>query len=293
MTSPRLAYAVVTPARNEAPNISRLAESLAAQTHRPQKWIVVDDRSTDDTRLLVRTLAAEHRWIGVVETESALELDRGGRTVGAFASGLEALDPTPEVIVKLDADVSFEPEYFARLLRRFEDDPKLGIASGTAFELEDGEWREQFMTGDNVWGAARAYRRECLEQVSPLELHIGWDGVDTLKAQTRGWRTATLHDLPFRHHRLEGRVHASRRRYWAEQGEMAYFMGYRPSYLLLRALRRLVGEPTALAMVPAYVRSVLCRAPRCSDQDVRRQLRRRQRLRNVPLRMLETAGRRS
>ena len=31
-------------------------------------------------------------------------------------------------------------------------------------------------------GRCRAYRRACLEQISPLEEHMGWDGIDVLKA---------------------------------------------------------------------------------------------------------------
>ena len=291
MTRPRLSYAVVTPARNEVANLRRLAASLAAQTHRPERWIVVDDGSTDDTRMLVQGLAAAGEKIRLFEARPDETLDRGGRTVDVFAAGVDLLQPRPDVIVKLDADISLDPGYFAELLRRFEDDPRLGIAGGSAFELENGEWREQFMTGDNVWGAARAYRRECLGQIEPLERHTGWDGVDTLKAHACGWRTATFRDLRFRHHRLEGGRHASRWSYWAEQGRMAYFMGYRPSYLLLRALRRLVGEPAALGMVPAYVSSACRRATRCSDPVVVSELRGRQQLRKLPLRLLESLGR--
>ena len=39
-------------------------------------------------------------------------------------------DP-PDVVVNVDADVSFEPDYFERLLDAFAADPALGIASGS------------------------------------------------------------------------------------------------------------------------------------------------------------------
>ena len=92
-------------------------------------------------------------------------------------------------MVKLDADISFANDYFERLLASFDDDPRLGIASGTCFEQRDGEWCERHVTADHVWGACRAYRAACLEQVSPLEERMGWDGIDVLKANARGWRT--------------------------------------------------------------------------------------------------------
>ena len=44
-----LRYSVVTPARNEATNLRRLADSMAAQTMRPHEWLIVDNGSLDAT----------------------------------------------------------------------------------------------------------------------------------------------------------------------------------------------------------------------------------------------------
>ena len=99
------------------------------------------------------------------------------------------------------------PATSTHLLHRFVYDPSLGIASGACLELSSGRWRARHVTGDHVWGASRAYRAECLADVSPLEERVGWDGIDVFKATARGWRTATFPDLAFRHHRPEGRRH--------------------------------------------------------------------------------------
>ena len=40
---------IISPMRNEAAHVARVARALAAQTHQPAEWIVVDDASTDDT----------------------------------------------------------------------------------------------------------------------------------------------------------------------------------------------------------------------------------------------------
>ena len=42
-------YALITPARNEAAGLPRLAESVVAQSVRPTRWIIVDDTSDDAT----------------------------------------------------------------------------------------------------------------------------------------------------------------------------------------------------------------------------------------------------
>jgi biofilm PGA synthesis N-glycosyltransferase PgaC len=285
-----LSYAVVTPARNEVSNLPRLAACLVEQTVQPSAWMVVDDASTDGTGELAARLAEAHRWVKVVTLSGEHTAIRGQPIVRAFTAGLEQVEPTTEVVVKLDADLSFEPDHFERLLAEFEADPRLGIAGGTCWEEERGTWRPQYTTRDHVRGAERAYRRECLEAVLPLEQRMGWDGVDELKAAVNGWRTASLRQLPIRHHRALG-AREDRLGKWMRQGEMAHYMGYRPSYLVLRALYRSLRDPVALAMVWGFAGASVQRRARLQDPEVRALLRREQGLRHLGLRFREALGR--
>ena len=288
-----LSYAVVTPARDEAENLPRLAASLVAQTVPPALWVVVENGSSDDTHAAARELEREHPWIRALTAPPGPPAARGAPVVRAFHAALEALDGEVDLVVKLDADVSVGPGYFARLLAAFEADPLLGMASGTCVETLDGApARERHVTGGHVWGAARAYRWACLQDVLPLEERMGWDGIDVIKAATRGWRTETLRDLPFRHHRLEGTRDGSRVRVWRAQGDAAYFMGYRPSYVLLRTLHRASREPAALMILWAWLAAATRRRPRIADELVREHLRRQQSLRRLPARAREALGRR-
>ncbi|MBA2642142.1 MAG: glycosyltransferase, partial [Actinobacteria bacterium] len=61
-------YAVLTPARNEAANLERIASCLASQTVRPETWVLVENGSTDETPQLAARLAEEHAWIRVLRT---------------------------------------------------------------------------------------------------------------------------------------------------------------------------------------------------------------------------------
>jgi hypothetical protein len=72
-------------------------------------------------------------------------------------------------------------------------------------------------------------------------------------------------------------------------------MGYRPSYVVLRAVGRAVRDrdPGAFAMPWAYLRSALRREERYPDARVRTYLREQQRLRMLPRRSLEAIGRRA
>jgi len=284
-----LRYAVVTPVRNERDNLPALEQCLADQTRLPDVWLVVDDGSNDGTLEVAEDAARRRSWARVLPLGQTASQARGGPVVRSFMAGVRDLGALPDVVVKMDADVTFEPDYFERLLAEFEVDPQLGIASGVCYELENGVWTPIFGTRSHVWGATRAYRRECLELVSPLEEREGWDELDALKARLEGWKTRAIGELEFRHHRKMGQ-RDGRRRVWLAQGETAHYMGYRLSYLLARTAYRVVREPHAAMMLVGWASSALRRRPRVPDVRVRQYLRDQQRIRNLPIRARETRG---
>lgn len=289
-TTPR-SYAAITPARDEAGNLRLLAAALANQTLLAAVWIVVENGSTDDTPRVVADLAETHGWIRAVQEPGSARLERGGTVTRAFHRGLASLPEGVDVVVKLDADVTVEPDYFERLLAAFAAEPTLGIASGTCHEFEDGAWVPRHGTQDTVWGAVRAYRRDCLADVLPLEDRMGWDGIDQLKANMRGWTTRTLPELSFRHHRKEGERDGARSKAWFAQGRASRYMGYRSWFLVARALHHARREPSALAMIGGYATAAIRREDRCADASVQRYLRSRQRIRALPALRREATGR--
>lgn len=291
-----LSYALVTPARDEAENLRRLAGCLAEQTIPPDAWLVVDDDSSDGTADVARELSGELPWLRVLSSSGARTKDgplesgrRAGRDIIAFTTGLEALEREPDIVLKLDADVSFAPDFFERLLAEFEADTRLGIAGGICWERDGDEWRPYHVTGGHVRGATRAYRWQCLLDVSPLEEQIGWDAVDEMRANLHGWDTRSIGSLPFYHHRLLGERDGARRQ-WEAQGRMAHYLGYRISYLLARTLWRARTERAAFAMLTGYAGAAWRREPRCPG-ELRAYLRRKQRLRKLPVRVREALGR--
>lgn len=285
-----LSYAVVTPAKDEADNLRRLSESLAAQTILPATWLVVDNGSTDETPAVVAELTALYPWIRSLTLEPADGVARGGPIVRAFHAGLSALENPPDLIGKVDADISMGPDYFARLLDAFAADGRLGMASGSCYELQGGEWRQRFGTSANVWGAARVYRKACLDRILPLDERMGWDGIDVVKANVRGWSTSTVLDLPFKHHRVEGARERGRWYAWEVQGDASHYMGYRIPYLVVRTLFQARRDPAALAMLWGFAKAVVRRAPRIPDRGVREYVRHEQRLRELRARRREALG---
>ena len=292
-----LSYALVTPARDEARNLERLAGCLERQTVQPQEWVIVDDGSVDGTAVFARAFAARHSYVTVLESPGAAAKGgplaagrRAGRDIVAFKTGLARLSHRPDVVLKLDADVSFEPDFFERMLAAFEADPALGIAGGTCYELDGDRWRPYRVTGGHVRGATRAYRWACLQAVSPTEERIGWEAVEEARAALQGWRTRSLTELPFLHHRALGARDGARRA-WVAQGHLAHYLGYRLSFMLLKIAFRLVREPAAVAMLWGYVEALVRREPRHPDAAVRAFWRREQSLRRVPGRVREALGR--
>ena len=287
-----LSYALITPARDEAENLRRLADCLAGQTVPPAAWVVVDNGSGADTHIVLEQLATELPWFLWVDSPPTARPLPGGPIVRAFHRGLEEIAADVDVVVKLDADVSFAPDHFERLLEAFKGDPGLGIAGSTCLELENGHWRPIHVTGDHVRGAVRAYRRACLDAVVPLPECVGWDGVDELKAQVLGWSTGLVPGLSFRHHRKLGARDAGKYARWVAQGRGAHFMGYRPLYLLLRVLHHMRRDRGALGMLWGYAEATARREPVYEDTLVREHLRSQQSLRRLHVRAREALGRR-
>ena len=279
-----LRYAIVTPARNERDNLVRLADSIRCQRHPPERWVIVDDGSDDGMGLLARQLERDHDWIVAIDSgEDPDELAEGrrrGRDLLAFRKGLSALPGPVDVFVKVDADTSFEADYFEQLIQRFAEQPDLGIAGGSCYELSNGGWERIKVSGSHPRGASRAYRWALLDDVLALEPELGWDGVDEVLAELRGYRTAGFQDLGFRHHRKVGE-REGRMRAGSALGRQAWYMGYRPSYLLLRALYRARENLAAVAMLWGYASAAATGAPRCPQSLVVDRIRAGQRLRVV------------
>ncbi|RIL06864.1 MAG: glycosyltransferase family 2 protein [Proteobacteria bacterium] len=260
-------YVVITPARDEERTIELTVRSMLAQTIAPLRWVVVDDGSTDRTRELLERHRSAAPWIDVVPRRNRGFRALGGGVVDAFNEGFERVRPLPwEFVVKLDADLSFEPRYFENLLRRFDADPKLGMASGKTFLVNDGVRQIEWCPDEHVRGPAKMYRRACFEAIGGLEARRGWDMIDETRAQMLGWTTRSFIDEPLIHHRpIDGRqANVLKSRF--EMGELYHFLGYHWLYLLVRSARSALQDYPRVtggtALLLGYLRAALRGAPR-------------------------------
>lgn len=273
-------YVIVTPARNESRNLGHTLAALVAQTHRPLRWVIVDDGSGDGTGELIDAAARAHPWIRAVH-----RADRGHRLQGtgiieAFYDGYaEAAALDWRFVVKLDADLSFAPDYFARCLAEFLADPLLGIGGGVICRHDGPPVPES--PGDphfHVRGATKIYRRDCWEAIGGLVRAPGWDTIDELKANMLGWRTRTFRHIPLRHHRFTGTADGT----WRTQvkfGRANYIAGYHPLFMAAKCLKRTLQPPYllgALGLLWGYGSGYLRRVPPVGDPGLIRYVRRQQ-----------------
>jgi glycosyltransferase involved in cell wall biosynthesis len=239
--SPKLV--LVTPARNEAAFIEGTLRSVAAQTALPARWIIVSDGSTDGTDDLVLSYAARHAWIELVRMG-----EHGDRHFAAkakaFNAGYARLKGMEyHIIGNLDADITFDPEYFAFLLGHFEANPRLGVA-GTPFVDDfdnpaDHTYAHDHANLNHVSGACQLFRRECFDQIGgyiPVRGGaIDWIAVTT--ARMKGWQTRTFTEKVCYHHRKlgTGTGNHDQLRMRFHYGLKAYYVGGHPIWELVEA----------------------------------------------------------
>jgi glycosyltransferase involved in cell wall biosynthesis len=277
-------YVIVSPVRNEEEFLPLAVDSLAAQTIRPRQWIIVDDGSSDSTAAIARAAAREHEWIRVVQRADRGFRQPGGGVIDAFYDGLLVnAEVDWEFVVKLDGDLSFEPDYFARCLDRFARDRSLGIGGGTICRKRGSALVSEAPDDPpfHVRGATKIYRRECWDAIEGLIRAPGWDTVDEYRANMLGWTTYTFPDLKLWHHRPAGAAQGTWKN-WVKNGLANYVAGYHPLFMACKCVKRAVDPPygiVALGLMAGFVSGYFRRVPQVGDpaliQYVRQQQLRR------------------
>jgi biofilm PGA synthesis N-glycosyltransferase PgaC len=272
-------YVVVTPVRNEEAHIRMTLDCMVSQTILPLEWVIVNDGSSDATGEIIEDYARRFPWIRPLHRKDRGFRQSGGGVVAAFNDGYAMLQhPERDFVVKLDGDLSFEPEYFEKCLLRFAADPMLGVGGGGIYHVVNGEEYLEQAPAFHVRGATKIYRQACWEQIGGFWPAPGWDTIDEVKANQLGWTSRSFPELHLTHHR----VTSTNDGVWGgpvKNGRADYVCGYDPIFMVLKCCRRAFQRPYlvgAAGLLYGYISGYLKRIPQVNDPDLIRYLRRQQ-----------------
>ena len=218
-------FYIIIPSYNEEEFIALTLQSLVEQTVLPTKVIVVNDNSTDRTPEIVLAFAEKHPWIALVNKTSDAVHMPGSKVIQAFQEGQKNIDDKYDIIVKIDADLIFPPNYFETIINHFKSDNQIGMVGGFCYIERNGEWILENLTDkDHIRGALKAYRAATFKQIGGLRAQMGWDTVDELLCKFYNWKIVTDESLHVKHLKPTGASYTKAARY--KQGEAFYTLGY-------------------------------------------------------------------
>lgn len=276
-------YVVITAAHNEEAFIERTCQSIVAQTVRPRRWIIVDDACDDNTvSIVVRYRESNPDLIELLHVRRPEGRDFRHK-VGAFNQGLErARQLSYSFIGNLDADISLDSDYYARILGCFDENPRLGIAGGMVATCIDGAFISQDVSLDSVAGAVQLFRRECFEDVGgyrPLRLG-GIDAAAEIIARMKQWSVKTYPELRVQENRRTDSASADPLSARVREGMRLYSLGYGFTFFVARCCRRLTAKPYIIGSIAAlfgYLKSAFRGDEFVLESEVVRFLREEQR----------------
>lgn len=258
-------YVIVTPAWNEEQFIEKTIQSVISQNLLPLRWIIVSDGSTDRTDAIALSYAANHSWIEVIRMPEHRDRHFAAK-VQAFNAGLARVKSLPyDVVVALDADISFDCDYFLFLLSKLAENPKLGLV-GTPFAENGATYDFRFASLEHVSGACQVFRRECFENIGGY-IPIKGGGIDltaVLSARMKGWSTRSFPEKLCTHHREQGSASKTGLAAIFVTGRKDYLLGADPVWQLLRAAYRIPQRPYViggLALLVGYLWPAVQRKP--------------------------------
>lgn len=242
-----LTYVLITPARNEADFIESTLQSVISQTVRPLKWVIVSDGSTDGMDEIVSRCASGQSWIELVRMPERRERHFAGKVI-AFNAGYARVKDLPyDIIGNLDADVSFDADYFDFVLGKFAENPGLGVA-GTPFREGSLQYDYRFTSIEHVSGQIQLFRRACFADIGgyvPIKTG-GIDLVAVITARMKGWQTRTFLEKTYLHHRKMSSAKHGPLGTAFDGGRTDYTHGCDPVWEVFRSVYQMTRPPIVL-----------------------------------------------
>jgi cellulose synthase/poly-beta-1,6-N-acetylglucosamine synthase-like glycosyltransferase/spore germination protein YaaH/peptidoglycan/xylan/chitin deacetylase (PgdA/CDA1 family) len=191
---------VLIPAHNEEGVILQTVTSVLASDYPAMQVIVVNDGSTDDTRMLLDSHFSNDPRVQLIH-----QVNRGK----AAALNNAMSHATTEIVVTIDADTEIEPDAIRQLMRHFSD-PQTGAVAGNVKVGNRSRWLTrwqalEYITSQNmekrafdllncitvVPGALGAWRQEAIAAAGGITADTVAEDADlTVAIRRLGWRVS-------------------------------------------------------------------------------------------------------
>lgn len=230
------------------------------------RWVIVSDGSTDRTDEIVRGYERRYDWIRLLRMPEQRDRSFAAK-VQCFNAGFATVqDLSFAIIGNLDADISFDADYFGFLMTRFVANERLGVA-GTPFVESGRHYDYRFTNIEHVSGACQLFRRECFAQIGGYTPVAGGgiDWIAVTAARMKGWQTRTFTEKVCFHHRPIGTGSGGVLQSSFRQGLKDYCLGGHPLWQVFRSAYQVTRPPFLIGgvlLLTGYAWASLCRNKR-------------------------------
>jgi glycosyltransferase involved in cell wall biosynthesis len=211
---------VIIPCKDGEATIEKTLSALLSQTIKAQRIIVVDDASHDQTPVILQKFPE----IGVIRLEH--DYPKNFQRVPKLINiATRDVPKNCEYLMLLGDDSVLQRDYVEKLIAKFEQNPKLKIASGSMSKTSNIQGLARHPSG-----SGRMFNLEFLRKHLPFPESIGWESWILFKGLQEG-DIASFQDVSFQHERHYGTY--SIRTF----GQGMYALGYPTLFVVARFVK--------------------------------------------------------
>jgi poly-beta-1,6-N-acetyl-D-glucosamine synthase len=248
-------YVLISAARNEQAYIEKTIQSVIKQTISPQKWIIVSDGSTDDTDSIVKRYMEKYAFIELLTRTGDKNRNFGSKAMSVKKAYEHIQNVEFNFVGNVDADISFDPDYYENMIDKFEQNPKLGIVGGTRYDRYPKGFVKIQCAKNSVGGPFQFFRKKCFDEIGGYR-NLEYGGIDAVAETTArmyDWEVKSYSEYSIYHYRITGLAntrHILLTRF--RDGTKLYLIGFHPIHILIKYISRIFNKPIFLGSLFLY-----------------------------------------
>lgn len=283
-------YILLTPVKNEEKHLAKFIKCIKNQTVKPKLWVIIDGKSTDESKRIISELCTDVDWIVLKDQETFSDIGghinfsiavKEGYDYAKYLCGINNINY--DYVAKVDADILISNNFFQLLIENLKNNHTLGVVSGTSYTIKDNmdiecveDIRLNSIQKDifisNAMPDKRVYRKECLDALGGFPVvKYSPDSVLVVKIFLRGWQMQKVENANIYNMRKDS---GTERNVWKASmmaGRGRYYLNYSPLLIAMGALYLMIKKPfyPGLAFGLGYSLSFIKKDDQINDVDVR------------------------